>query len=384
MMAVLPGGRWGMGGYQPISYGPAVSTEFDGVKGPHPFDVHWKFAGQYTRIRAVALADDGDLLVSSGRGLMRYSGAPVDATPRLGRAWLVGETIEAEDFDDGPDGVAYHDRSPLNAFGVYRTSNVDIGFADDGYAVGQTQAGEWLRYTIDVPATGTYTINLRAANTAAGGRVRFELDGKPLTGLLAVPDTGGWHDWANVSAEDVRLPIGRHTLRLVFETPAANGAVGNVDSLRISPAPTQAPFGPFALGQPIQAEHFDTGGFSVAYFDDTPDTAGTLRPTEGVEIVKPPTGPTYVTLRTGEWTEYTLTLAQAGEYHLFVRARPVDERALPMLTVAGRALRPYSAKTDLALHLAGTWTLAAGAHTIRVSADDGITEVDSLTVVRRS
>ena len=46
-----------------------------------------------------------------------YSGTPI----------LVSGTFEAEDFDRGGEGVAYHDNVPGNAGGQYRTSeDVDI------------------------------------------------------------------------------------------------------------------------------------------------------------------------------------------------------------------------------------------------------------------
>src|SRR4051812_36934071 len=76
-------------------------------------------------------------------------------------------TIQAEDFDDGANGVAYRDNSAGNAGGQYRTSDVDIEVTSDmsgGYDVGWTAAGEWLNYTVDVAADGTYDIAFRVAS----------------------------------------------------------------------------------------------------------------------------------------------------------------------------------------------------------------------------
>src|SRR2546421_9797744 len=48
-------------------------------------------------------------------------------TPFRGSAFAIPATFEAEDFDLGGEGVAYHDKVPGNAGGQYRTSEeVDI------------------------------------------------------------------------------------------------------------------------------------------------------------------------------------------------------------------------------------------------------------------
>ena len=74
----------------------------------------------------------------------------------------------AADYDMGRSGIAYHDqdsaeywvstskRTPWNSGGKYRNDGVDIEQCKDvitnGYDVGWIQTGEWLQYTINVPA----------------------------------------------------------------------------------------------------------------------------------------------------------------------------------------------------------------------------------------
>src|SRR5207249_11847252 len=92
------------------------------------------------------------------------------AAPQLmPNAALVAETpdpvpgqIEAEDFDHGGEGVAYHDLTPGNQGGQYRTDvDVDIiRYPNGAYVVNNFQTGEWLQYTIQVPQTGTYRLEL--------------------------------------------------------------------------------------------------------------------------------------------------------------------------------------------------------------------------------
>src|SRR6202035_4029618 len=89
------------------------------------------------------------------------SPAPVSTpTPFLGAPFAVGDLIQAEDFDNGGEGVAYHASTNTNPGGVFRTDqNVGIEATTDaggGYDVGWTQGGDWLDYTLNAPAAGTY------------------------------------------------------------------------------------------------------------------------------------------------------------------------------------------------------------------------------------
>ena len=55
-------------------------------------------------------------------------------------------TIQAEDFDNGGEGVAYHDLSSINEGGEYRPNAVDSASTldtDGGHTLGWVGAGEW-------------------------------------------------------------------------------------------------------------------------------------------------------------------------------------------------------------------------------------------------
>ena len=74
---------------------------------------------------------------------------PVGSTPFGGTAAAVPGTIDAENFDDGGEGVAYHNLSTGNSGGRYRAGDVDIEATTDtggGHNVGWLAAGEWLKY----------------------------------------------------------------------------------------------------------------------------------------------------------------------------------------------------------------------------------------------
>jgi hypothetical protein len=122
--------------------------------------------------------------------------------------------IQAEDFDLGGEGVAYHDTSPGNNGNAYRDENVDIEpSSEQGFNVGWIDAGEWLEYTVDVAGPRRYTIEARVASAADGGAFRIEKAGQDLTGPVTAPPTGGWQNWTTVTGELV-LDAGVQRLRL--------------------------------------------------------------------------------------------------------------------------------------------------------------------------
>lgn len=149
--------------------------------------------------------------------------------------------IQAEDFDYGRDGVAYHDTDPANNGGWYRTSGVDIEQTTDtggGFDIGWTRAGEYLEYTVSVQKAGLYDFAFRVANPASGASLHMEVDGANVTGALSVPNTGGFQTWQTITKKQVQLGTGTHVLRLAFDKGASNLAAGNVNYFQISPSST--------------------------------------------------------------------------------------------------------------------------------------------------
>ncbi|WP_136601209.1 carbohydrate-binding domain-containing protein [Salinigranum halophilum] len=149
--------------------------------------------------------------------------------------------IEAEDYDNGGDGVAYHDSDENNSGGEYRDDGVDIErTADgDGYNVGWVEDGEWLEYTITLPA-GTYDFEAQVATWASGMQLRVSLDGTEL-GVVDLPKTGGYQNWEVATLSGVQVTSdGEQVLRV----EAVSGQL-NLDWTRfvptVTPTPTETP-----------------------------------------------------------------------------------------------------------------------------------------------
>jgi beta-glucanase (GH16 family) len=175
--------------------------------------------------------DGVDITVGTGCGQEPYYGTPFTIPAR----------IQAEDFDRGGEGVAYHDTDPTNNGARYRLDEgVDIENCSDsggGYNVGWVASGEWIEYTIETPGPGDYTLEVRLASLYPNKKFHVDFNGVDETGSLAVPHTGNWQTWATVSTT-VSLSGGVQIMRFVPETPDINLNWFDIQLIGLSDAAT--------------------------------------------------------------------------------------------------------------------------------------------------
>jgi Big-like domain-containing protein/carbohydrate binding protein with CBM6 domain len=124
--------------------------------------------------------------------------------------------IEAEDFDKGGEGVAYHDVIAGNAGGQYRPSeDVDVVSPYPlGYVVNNFQTGEWMEYTIDVTQSGSYRVDAIVSSAYSTSSYRILIDDSDVTGVVAVPNTGWWDRFQSIGKSGIQLTAGRHVMRV--------------------------------------------------------------------------------------------------------------------------------------------------------------------------
>lgn len=151
------------------------------------------------------------------------------------QTFAVPGEIPVADYREG----GYKDKDPQNLGGAYRPADgVDIGHSGKAapkYAVGWTQAGEWMEYDIKVAKDGKYKAFLDAASEGQGGSFRFEVDGKPITKAAKIADTGGWGNFKPFSAGVAFLKKGKHRLRLALVADGPKYGVGNLLLIRLVP-----------------------------------------------------------------------------------------------------------------------------------------------------
>lgn len=177
--------------------------------------------------------------------------------------------VQAENYDLGGEGVAYHDSDSLNngngklnlrfddpEASFRREEGVDLSYTkaprekfagdrtvDGGKValgslyVGWGQPGEWIRYTVEVERAGRYRISGRVSAGKENAKLGVEFGGNGAKQTLTLPHTGSAHVWTTArNLGEIELTSGVQTLTLRI------GEVGgfNIDWLRFSPVPATA------------------------------------------------------------------------------------------------------------------------------------------------
>lgn len=159
----------------------------------------WKgLAGSFTdeaSLRDVNLGWGG--VVAKGANIIQTD------TPAPLRHWIAGASpatydlpagsvrVSARNYNTGGEGVAYHDVEAANLGGnVFRGSEgVDICDQQGAHVACYIRAGEWIKYTVNIPATGRYAIRARVSTPyAPAGSFTLELPGT-TTAPVAVRNT---------------------------------------------------------------------------------------------------------------------------------------------------------------------------------------------------
>lgn len=190
-----------------------------------------------------------------------------------GQPWTVpaGGTlrIEAENFDEGGEGAAFHDTGGLHgdvrtrftgslnevdlkASATEKNSDGTIRIRASGTYVGSTDGStdlakrEWLRYTVKLPTAGRYRLRFGASNSVGGGNDGVQKDksvipphvlalwnGIEVGAVGVLPRTSSWNDFQPFeTTTTTELPAGTGLLEIAFD----NWGVA-LNWIEIGPAP---------------------------------------------------------------------------------------------------------------------------------------------------
>ena len=204
---------------------------------PYQMTLKNVYPGKY-KITCKAYSSNGLMSFSDTTNVIvdgSYSSSPYGGNP----AHVPGK-IEAEDFDLGGEGNAYHDSDIANNGGQYRINDgVDIELCTDtggGYDIGWTQNDEWLLYTITVQESASFQITSRVSSNSGGGTLHYEIDGSDVTGVISVPNTNGWQTWQDVVSKTFTISAGIHKLKLYINSAGFNINNFQIYSPNSSPA----------------------------------------------------------------------------------------------------------------------------------------------------
>jgi beta-glucanase (GH16 family) len=193
-----------------------------GTSTSAPYNFAWTNVPAGTYSITAKATDDKGATTSSAPVTVNVTN-PIVQTPYGGTPWTIPGKIEAENYDLGGEGIAYHDATTANQGSAYRQEAVDIETATEGgYNVGWTVNGEWLEYTVNVSAAGSYKLEARVAAMAAGSSFHMEMDGQNISGSIAVPNTTGWQTWQTASVTTSALTAGQKVMRVVIDAGSFN------------------------------------------------------------------------------------------------------------------------------------------------------------------
>ncbi|WP_294956542.1 family 43 glycosylhydrolase [uncultured Fibrobacter sp.] len=180
----------------------------------------------------------------------------VPQTAYKGVAATIPGKIEAENYDEGGHNKAFYDNDRENQGKVYREDEVDVVDISDskcgdaactGYAIGYTNEGEWVEYTINVAADAKYDITANVATASDASAMQLLIDDKEITESVAVEKIDSvWTTYKVVDVGSVDLKKGEHVLRLLI-----TGAFLNVDWFEFTD-----PAKPISIGASARDMHF--------------------------------------------------------------------------------------------------------------------------------
>ncbi|WP_185982723.1 carbohydrate-binding protein [Aureimonas mangrovi] len=314
-------------------------------------------------------------------------------------------TVDASFYDTGGQGVAYNDNPGKDGGTNFRPGD-GVEFVGPGNDIGHVLPGEWVEYTINVPASGLYTFVANAKTPVTGATIAVSLAGGQTLGTVALADghAGGSNfgsaAFANSTPITISLPSGPQTLRLTFDGPlASNGYVLDLASFTMTqqPGSAQTPFGGTphlvdADGLTLSATAFDNGGQGVAYNDTTPAQLGTnaVRPGTAVDIVAATSSVGWIA--NGEWIEYTISVEEAGFYDVsFLTSRGDAAGSRSIVTTFEQNGVIYRTAPSVAIGFTGGWDtfaeseaarveLNAGVQTVRLAFNGGAMDLQSISI----
>ena len=191
--------------------------------------------------------------------------------------------IEAENYDEAGQGFSYFDVDTENKGRAYRTDEVDIVAAGQGYAVGYTDKGEWLEYTVNVAETDEYTVTANVSNSNELEGFQLYVDDKLVTNSYTIPQVSeDWSEYKEVPVCRTRLEKGEHIIKIQIV-----GSYINIDWLKFEvydPTGVNIVFTDADLQTLENVHYYDLKGHSLHVGDIRKDEIYVLVTADGKRI----------------------------------------------------------------------------------------------------
>ena len=130
--------------------------------------------------------------------------------------------LEFEAYDLGMPNITYYDTSKGNSRGgFWRKEDVDILSKRGRHFITDTEAGEWLEYTIQTKEAGEFSMTIKYS-AINDGTIHFEIDGKVISPRILLPKTPTGTMSKILFPKTLSLPKGNCILRLVVDSGDIN------------------------------------------------------------------------------------------------------------------------------------------------------------------
>lgn len=117
---------------------------------------------------------------------------------------VIAGRIEAESF--------------IEMSGIQTETTTDT---NGGLNVGYIDPQDWIKYSVNIPTTGSYTVSYRVASLNGGSLQLEQGGGATAFGIMNIPVTGGWQNWQTVS-HTVNLNAGQQDIAIASLSGAWN------------------------------------------------------------------------------------------------------------------------------------------------------------------
>jgi len=151
-----------------------------------------------------------------------YKNPISQTTPYNGLPHSAPGLIEAEEFDYGGQGYAYHDHD-VNGWvapELRPLERVDLDWANSSsgkeLVINKIEDQEWLNYTVEVKEEGDFVLKARVSPLNGSSRFCIMENENRLTTPVEIINAKV-NEWFVVESTAFRLSKGQHTLKLFFE-----------------------------------------------------------------------------------------------------------------------------------------------------------------------
>jgi Ca2+-binding RTX toxin-like protein len=186
-----------------------------------------------------ANATTGEYSITLTAALINKETVNITATDAAGNVSVARAVIAPDVTTPNPASIIIQAENYTSMSGVWNEPTTDVGGGQD---TGNINTGDWMAYNnaaFSVPAEGRYKVTYRVASLNGGGRLALkELSNESTLGAIAIPKTGAWQSWVDVTQE-ITLSAGEHNFKIYAE----NGGF-NVNWFKLEPVAATGPITP--------------------------------------------------------------------------------------------------------------------------------------------